>query len=423
MSQSVPIDPDTFLRDLFARAVEVADPMRVVAGYLPPRPEGRLLVIGAGKASARMAEAVEAHYGPCEGLVITRYGYARPCAGIEIVEAAHPVPDQAGVAATARMLDMLRGLGPDDLVVALISGGGSALLCAPAAGLTLADKMALTGALLASGAPIGEINGIRKELSAVKGGRLAAAAYPARMLALMISDVPGDDPAHIASGPTVGQDGDAARALAALATWGVEPPAPVRRFLESGGDPVTRDDPRLSRVENRVIAAPSHSLEAAAEMAREAGCDVRLLGDALEGEARDLARAQVAMAQDIRAAMRTGDRPVLLLSGGECTVTRRGDGVGGPNAEFALAAALALDGAQGIHLIACDTDGVDGAAEVAGAVAGPETLTRAAALGIDPAAALARNDAHGFFAAVGGQVVTGPTLTNVNDFRAILVTG
>ena len=416
------VTPNSFLRALFARAVEVADPMGVVPSHLPPRPRGRLLVVGAGKASARMAEAVEAHYGPCDGLVITRYGYGRPCAGIEIVEAAHPVPDVAGVKATARMLKRLDGLSEDDLVIALISGGGSALLCAPAPGLTLADKSAVTAGLLVSGAPIGEINGIRKELSAVKGGRLAVAAHPARMLALMISDVPGDDPAHIASGPTVGHDGDAARALAALKAWRVEAPESVLGYLERGGDPVKRDDPRLARVENRVIAAPSQSLDAAARMARKAGCDVRVLGDALEGEARDLARAQAAMAQDIRKALKPGDRPVLLLSGGECTVTRRGDGVGGPNAEFVLAAALALDGARGIHVLACDTDGVDGAAEVAGALAGPDTLARAASKGIDPAHALARNDAHGFFAAIGGQVVTGPTLTNVNDFRAILVT-
>lgn len=414
-------DPEALLRRLFARAVEVADPMRVVGEHLPPRPKGRLIVVGAGKASARMAEAVEAHYGPCEGLVITRYGYGRPCKGIEIVEAAHPVPDQAGVAATARMLALLQGLGPEDLVIALISGGGSALLCAPADGLTLADKTAVTEALLASGAPISEINGIRKELSAVKGGRLAVAAHPARMLALMISDVPGDRPADIASGPTVGHEGSAARALQALETWGVEPSDAVRRFLEAGGDPVRMDDPRLAGVENRVIAAPSQSLEAASRMAQDAGCEVRLLGDALEGEARDLAKLHADLARDLRANVQSAGKPMLLLSGGECTVTRKGDGVGGPNAEYVLAAALALDGAEGIHVLACDTDGVDGAAEVAGAVAGPETLKLAAARGVDPKVALARNDAHGFFSVIGSSVVTGPTLTNVNDFRAMLV--
>ena len=412
-------DPSDLLRRLFARAVAVADPMRTLAAHLPPRPAGRVVVVGAGKASARMAEAVEAEWGPCEGLVITRYGYARPCAGIEIAEAAHPVPDAAGVAATARMLALLDGLSEGDFVLALISGGGSALLIAPADGITLAEKQALTADLLASGAPIGDINGIRKEISAVKGGRLAAAAYPARMRALLISDVPGDDPASIASGPTVGHGGDAALARATLARWGVTPPASIARYLDAGGDPLAPDDPRLSRVENRIVAAPSQSLAAAADLARDEGVAVEILGDAIEGEAREVARAHAALALGRRPA--PGAAPLLLLSGGELTVTRRGDGIGGPNAEYVLALALALDGAPGIHGIACDTDGVDGAAEVAGAVIGPGTLARARALGLDPAGALARNDAHGFFAALGDQVVPGPTLTNVNDFRAILI--
>ncbi len=406
-----------FLRQLFDRAVEVADPIRTLGAALPPRPDGRLIVIGAGKASARMAEAVEASYGSCEGLVITRYGYGRPCKGIEIVEAAHPVPDEAGMQATRRLLDLLAGTGPDDFVLALISGGGSALLTAPAGDITLAEKQALTDALLASGAPIGEINGIRKQISAVKGGKLAAAAYPSKMLALMISDVPGDNPGDIASGPTVGDAGDAARALAALKRWNVTPPVSVRSYLEGGGMPLPPDDPRLSAVENVIYAAPAQSLDAAAELARAEGIDVRFLGDALEGEARDVARAQADEAIAIQASMSPATQPVLLLSGGELTVTRTGDGIGGPNAEFALALALALDGAEGIHAIACDTDGVDGAAEVAGAVIGPETLVK----GPDAAEALANNDAHGFFGRIGDQVVTGPTLTNVNDFRAILI--
>lgn len=401
--------PDALLRAMFDRAVEVADPMRSLAAYLPPRPEGRVVVVGAGKASARMAEAVEAEWGPCEGLVITRYGYARPCAGIEIVEAAHPVPDAAGVAATARLLDLVGTCGEGDFVLALISGGGSALLTKPADGITLAEKRALTEALLACGAPIGDINGIRKEISAVKGGRLAAACHPARLLALLISDVPGDNPGDIASGPTVGYQGDAGRALATLRRWGVVPPASVAAFLEAGGDPVRPDDPRLARVENVIVAAPSQSLEAAAHLARAEGYAVDLLGDAIEGEARDIAAAHAEIA-------RAATGPTVILSGGELTVTRRGDGVGGPNAEYVLALAIALDGAAGIHAIACDTDGVDGAAEVAGAIIGPDTLRTAARLGIDPRAALANNDAHGFFGAVGGQVVTGPTLTNVNDF-------
>lgn len=410
-------DPPAFLRALFDRAVAAADPMRVVPAHLPPRPPGRVVVIGAGKASARMAEAVEAAWGPCEGLVITRYGYERPCRGIEIVSAAHPVPDAAGAAATARMLDLVAGLGEGDFVLALISGGASALLVAPVEGVSLAEKQAVNAALLASGAPISAMNALRRRLSRVKGGQLAAAAWPARMLALMISDVPGDDPALIGSGPTVGAEAGDVQAI--VRRWGLELPAPVGAALARPSGVVAPGDGRLARVENRVIAAPSRSLAAAAEAA--AGCAVRILGDALEGEAREVAAAQAALARAARAGLRPGDAPVLLLSGGELTVTRRGDGVGGPNAEFALALALALDGAEGIHALACDTDGVDGAAEVAGAVIGPGTLAAARAAGVDPAAALARNDAHGFFGAVGGQVVTGPTLTNVNDFRAILV--
>lgn len=405
-----------FLRALFDRAVAVADPMQSLAAALPPRPAGRIVVVGAGKASARMAEAVEAAWGRCDGLVITRYGYARPCKGIEIVEAAHPVPDAAGVAATRRMLDLVAGCGAGDFILALISGGGSALLCAPAGDITLAEKQALTQALLASGAPIGVMNAIRKEISAVKGGRLAAAAYPARMLALMISDVPGDDPGDIASGPTAGHRGDAARALASLAAWGVEPPPSITAYLAAGGDPVLPDDPRLSRVENVIYAAPAQSLAAAADLARAHGYPVEILGDAIEGEAREVAARHAALALAAKG-------PRLILSGGELTVTRRGNGVGGPNAEYALALALALNGAPGIHAIACDTDGVDGAAEVAGAVIGPDTLSRAKAAGIDAADALACNDAHTFFFTIDRQVVTGPTLTNVNDFRAILIEG
>ena len=415
-------DPLPFLRRLFDRAVEVADPMQSLAAYLPPRPEGRLVVVGAGKASARMAEAVEAVYGPCEGLVITRYGYARPCAGIEIVEAAHPVPDQSGLDATARMLKLLQGLGPDDVVLALISGGASALLVQPAGDITLHEKQAVNTALLASGAPIGQMNVMRKHLSRVKGGQLAAAAHPARMLALLISDVPGDDPAMIGSGPTVGDGSTSQDVRGIIDRFGIEVPASVETVLAGPTGVVPPGDPRLGSVENVIYAAPSQSLDAAAGIATAQGCDTRILGDALEGEAREVAATQAKLALDIQAGLAPGDAPVLLLSGGELTVTRRGDGVGGPNAEFCLALALALEGAEGIHAIACDTDGVDGAAEVAGAMIGPGTLATAAAAGEDPVAALAINDAHGFFARAGGQVVTGPTLTNVNDFRAILIT-
>mgnify|MGYP005855941565 CR=1 FL=1 len=411
------MDPAPFLRRLFDAAVAAADPMRVIPGHLPPRPPGRVVVVGAGKASARMAEAVESVWGPCEGLVITRYGYERPTQRVEIAPAAHPVPDAAGAAATARILDLLAGLGAGDFVLALISGGASALLVAPVAGVTLAEKQAVNAALLASGAPISAMNVVRRHLSRVKGGQLAAAAHPARMLALLISDVPGDDPATIGSGPTVGADpGDAA---GIVARYGLRLPEAVVAALARPSGVVPPGDPRLAGVENRVIAAPAQSLAAAAALAT--GHDVRRLGDALEGEARDVAGAHAAQALDIRQRIVPGDRPVLLLSGGELTVTIRGDGIGGPNAEYALALALALGGAPGIHAIAGDTDGVDGAAEVAGAVIGPATLTRARTLGLDPAAALARNDAHSFFAALGDQVVPGPTLTNVNDFRAILI--
>lgn len=414
-------DPETFLRALFARAVAVADPMQSLAGHLPPRPEGRVVVIGAGKASARMAEAVEVEWGPCEGLVITRYGYGRPCAGIEIVEAAHPVPDAAGLAATARMLRLLEGLGEGDWVLALISGGASALLVQPAGTVTLAEKQAVNAALLASGAPIGQMNLLRKHLSRVKGGQLAAAAFPARMLALMISDVPGDDPGMIGSGPTVGEARPPSEARAIVARYGIALPASAEAVLSGPTGVVAPGDVRLSRVENVICAAPSQSLAAAADLARDAGLWVEILGDDLEGEAREVARDHAARARAVQRALKAGDAPVLLLSGGELTVTRRGDGVGGPNAEYALALALALGGAAGIDAIACDTDGVDGAAEVAGAVIGPQTLAGARAAGADPEAALSSNDAHGFFGAVGGQVVTGPTLTNVNDFRAILI--
>jgi glycerate 2-kinase len=412
---------EALLRRLFDRAVEVADPMRSLAAFLPERPPGRVVVVGAGKASARMAEAVEAAWGPCEGLVITRYGYGRPCRGIEIVEAAHPVPDEAGLAATARLLALLEGLGEDDFVLALISGGASALLVAPAEGVSLVESQAVNAALLSSGAPIDKMNTVRKHLSRVKGGQLAAAAYPARMLSLMISDVPGDDPAFIGSGPTVGDASSADDARAVLARWQIEVPPSVTAALARPTGVIPPGDARLSRVENVIYAAPSQSLAAAAELARSAGVEVRLLGDALEGEAREVAAAQAGLAREIAAARGPGAAPVLLLSGGELTVTRRGQGIGGPNAEFCLALALALEGAPGIHALACDTDGVDGAAEVAGAVIGPDTLARARGAGLDPAGALADNDAHSFFAAIGDQVVTGPTLTNVNDFRAVLI--
>lgn len=367
-----------------------------------------------------MAEAVEAAWGPCEGLVITRYGHARPCQSIEIVEAAHPVPDAAGVAATERMLALLSSLGEDDYVLALISGGASSLLCAPAPGLTLDDKKAINAALLASGAPIGEMNLVRKHLSRVKGGQLAAAAYPASMLCLMISDVPGDEPAIIGSGPTVAEDSASSTARAILEKWKIPVSPQVDAALRKS-TVVASADPRLVSTENRVIAAPAQSIAAAADMAGAQGCEVIVLGTDLEGEARIVAREQAQLALRYKADRPAGSPPLLLLSGGELTVTRTGDGSGGPNAEFCLGLAIALNGADGIFAIACDTDGVDGAAEIAGAVIGPDTLTKARAAGVDAKAALLDNDAHSFFAAIEDQVITGPTLTNVNDFRAILI--
>ena len=411
------MNAQTLLRALFDRAVDVADPMRAIALHLPPKPAGRVLVIGAGKASARMAEAVEAVWGPCTGLVITRYGYARACQGIEIIEAAHPVPDAAGAAATARMLDLVQGLGPDDFVLALMSGGASALLCAPRPGISLAQKQAINAALLASGAPIGQMNILRKLLSLVKGGQLAAAAFPAQVLALMISDVPGDDPAFIGSGPTVAEASSAADALAVAARWGIALPETALQALQTTTT-IAPTDPRLTTTTNRVIAAPAQSLMAAQALAQSQGCEVRLLGDALEGEAREVADLQAALAVEIANGMARGARPIVLLSGGELTVTRRGQGIGGPNAEFCLALAIALQGHPRLHALACDTDGVDGAAEVAGAIVTPTTLTRSAQ-GAEQA--LTDNDAHSFFAALDDQVITGPTLTNVNDFRAILI--
>ena len=414
-------NPQRFLRNLFDCAVATADPMRIVPAHLPEKPTGRVVVIGAGKASARMAEAVESVWGPCEGLVITRYGYGRPTRGIEIVEAAHPVPDQAGFDATKRMLHLVSGLGEGDLAVALISGGASSLLVQPAGTITLTEKQAVNSEVLASGAPIGVMNVVRKHLSLVKGGQLAAAVWPARLLSLMISDVPGDDPALIGSGPTVADTSTAADASAILEKWQVAVPASVQAALAGKSTVIAPGDPRLIDAENRVIAAPSQSLAAAADMARKSGVDVRTLGDRIEGEARDVAATQAAMAVSIQKGLPKGSAPVLMLSGGELTVTRRGKGIGGPNAEFMLAMSIALNGAKGIHALSCDTDGVDGAAEVAGAWINPQTLDRARTLGLDPADHLARNDSHTFFERLGDQIVPGPTLTNVNDFRAILI--
>lgn len=417
-------DHRPFLRSLFDAAVAAAQPGLCVPPFLPDVPRGRTLVIGAGKASAAMAAAVEETWpGELSGLVVTRYGHAVPTRRIEVVEAAHPVPDAAGERAAARLLDLVQGLTPDDLVLCLISGGGSSLLPAPLPGLTLADKQAVNRALLASGAGIGEMNLVRRHLSGIKGGRLAAACHPARVVNLLISDVPGDDPLSIASGPTVADPTTCAEALAILDRYRMEVPATVRDVLRSGrGESVKPGDPRLARVETHMIATPQMALEAAAEVARAAGWPVHILGDTIEGEARDVAKVMAGLALQVARRGQPFAAPCILLSGGETTVTLRGKGRGGRNVEFLLALAVALDGHPGIHAIAGDTDGVDGVEEIAGALLAPDTLARAWRLGLNPRERLADNDGHGFFEALGDGVVTGPTLTNVNDFRAILIT-
>lgn len=409
---------------MFAAAVASAQPALCIPKHLPAAPKGRLIVIGAGKASAEMARVVENHWpGPLEGLVVTRYGYGAECGRIEIIEAAHPVPDENSAAAARAILRRVSGLSADDLVLCLISGGGSALLCLPGEGLTLADKQAVNRTLLASGAPIGEMNILRRHLSGIKGGRLAAACHPARLLTLLISDVPGDGLTDIASGPTVADPTTCADALDIARRYGIELPPAARDLLESGGgETVKPGDFRLAGHAARIIAAPRMALLAAAEIARAAGVTPLILGDRIEGEARDVGKVMAAMALSCAAHAEPARPPCVLLSGGETTVTVRGAGRGGRNVEFLLSLAIALNGAPGIHALAGDTDGVDGAEEVAGAYAAPDTLARAFALGIHPRDALARNDAHAFFGRLGNQVVTGPTRTNVNDFRAILVT-
>jgi len=408
---------------MFDAAVASAQPALCIPPHLPEPPRGRLVVVGAGKASAAMARAVEdAWHGPLGGLVVTRYGYAVPCRRIEIVEAAHPVPDAAGVAAAERILATVRGLGSDDLVLCLISGGWSSLLTLPPPGASLADKEELNRALLASGASIGEMNCVRRHVSAIKGGRLAAACHPARVLTLLISDVPGDRPGDIASGPTVADPTTCADALDIVRRYGVAVPTSLRKLLEDGaGESVKPDDPCLARAETRIIAAPQLALEAAAAVARAQGIAVHILGDSIEGEAKDVGKVLAAIALQVAERRQPFAPPCVLLSGGESTVTVRGHGRGGRNVEFLLALAIALDGRPGIHALAADTDGVDGQEEIAGALLAPDSLARAWALGMRPKDRLADNDGHGFFQALGDSLVTGPTLTNVNDFRAILI--
>ena len=413
------------LRRMFDAAIAAAQPALCVPRHLPAAPKGRLLVIGAGKASASMARAVEDHWpGQLSGLVVTRYGYAVPCQRIEIVEAAHPVPDAAGEAAARRLLQFVEGLTEDDLVLCLISGGGSSLLPLALSGLTLADKQALNKALLASGASITEMNCVRRHLSAIKGGRLAAACAPARVVNLLLSDVPGDDPIDIASGPTVADPTTCADALDILRRYEIDVPPRALDLLQSGeGETLKPGDPRLPTIETHFIATPQMALEAAAQVARSAGYTPCILGDAIEGEARDVGKTMAGIALQVARRGQPVAPPCVLLSGGETTVTLRGRGRGGRNVEFLLSLGLALRGEPGIHALAGDTDGVDGQEEIAGAVLTPDTLARAWERGIKPRERLEDNDAHGFFEALDDAVVTGPTLTNVNDFRAIVVDG
>ena len=429
---STQIDPRQLLQQMFAAAIAAAQPAHCVPAHLPMLPHlptlpatapGRLIVIGAGKASAAMARAVEEHWpGPLSGLVVTRYGYGVPCQRIEIVEAAHPVPDAAGLDAARRIRERVSGLSADDTVLCLFSGGGSSLLALPLAGITLEDKQAVNRALLKSGASIGEMNCVRRHLSAIKGGRLAAACYPAKVVNLLISDVPGDKPGDIASGPTVGDATSCADALAIVRRYGLQLPAKVREILESGhGESIKPDDARLANVDTRLIATPQSALEAAAQVAAAAGFTPYILGDSIEGEARDVGKVMAGIALQVVRHGQPFKAPCVLLSGGETTVTVRGNGCGGRNVEFLLALGVALDGQAGIYAMAGDSDGVDGMAEIAGAYLAPDSLQRAWAQGLRPKDSLDNNDGHNFFSALGDSIVTGPTLTNVNDFRALLI--
>ena len=405
-------DPSGFLRSLFDTAIAVAQPALCVPPNLPSPPVGRTLVIGAGKASAAMAAAVETHWdGPLEGVVVSRYGFAQACEQIEVLEASHPIPDAAGLAAAKKILALVEDLSSDDLVLCLVSGGGSALLTLPAGDISLHDKQTVNEMLLRCGAPISEINTVRKHLSAVKGGRLGAACAPSRLHTLIISDVPGDDPAMVSSGPTIPDSSLPSDALAVLVKYDLRVPESVRRHLtDQVPEPV-----RVANASHYVIASARQSLEAAAAVGSRQGLGVTILGDAIEGDARRVG-------QDMARRVQTPEeRPHLYLSGGETTVKLSGSGTGGPNTEFLMGLALELNGAAGIHALACDTDGIDGSGDNAGALVTPDTLRRAAAAGLDPGKMLDNNDAYGFFAGLGDLVITGPTHTNVNDFRAILV--
>jgi len=416
------MQPVEFLKAMFKAGVDAALPSLCVPPHLPPKPKGRTVIIGAGKASGAMAKALEdAWDGPLEGLVVTRYGYRVPTDRLEVVEAAHPVPDAAGQDAARRIHRLVQGLTKDDLVLCLISGGGSALLALPAEGVTLEDKQAVNKALLKSGATITEMNTVRKHLSAIKGGRLAAAASPAKVVALMISDVPGDDPSIIASGPTVPDPSTNKDALGIIAKYAIDVPATVRRCLETVEETPKPGDPRLANVENIMVATPQASLEAAAEVARKAGVTPVILGDSIEGESRDVALVHAGIARQCALRGQPAEPPCVLISGGETTITLKGSGKGGRNSEFLLALAIALQGIPGIYALAGDTDGIDGSEDNAGAILTPDTLARAQKAGLNAKAMLANNDPYSFFKGIGDLLETGPTLTNVNDLRAILI--
>ncbi|WP_068954928.1 glycerate kinase type-2 family protein [Pararhizobium polonicum] len=416
------IAPEACLNAVFAAALTAVDPLVVVPPFLPAPPRsGRTVVIGAGKAAARMAQAVEQHWtGEIEGLVVTRYGHGADCRRIEVIEAGHPVPDEAGAQAARRILDLVSGLGPEDLVLCLMSGGGSSLLTMPTDGVSLAEKRAINQALLRSGAPISDMNCVRRHLSAIKGGRLADACGPAQIVTLVISDVPGDDPAIVASGPTIPDASTPADALAILERYAIPVPDHIRAMLRKPTDRKAIVHNPFNRVS--VIASAQHALEAAAQKARELGLTPLILSNRIEGESRDVGAVHAAIARQIRDFGQPVSAPALLLSGGETTVSVRGNGRGGRNVEFLLSLAASLDGCADIHALACDTDGIDGSEDNAGAILRPDTLERARALGLSAGDHLAGNDAYSFFAKLDDLIVTGPTRTNVNDFRAVLVT-
>ena len=416
-------NPQDFLRTLFDAGVAAADPMLCVPPFLPEPPKGKTVVIGAGKASAAMARAVEDNWqGDLSGLVVTRYGFSVPCQRIEIIEASHPVPDAAGREAAGRIVDLAKSLGPDDLCIAVISGGASAVLTYPAEGLTLEDKQELNRKLLMSGANIVEMNCVRKHLSAIKGGRLAQAIAPAHVVTLLISDVPGDIPGVIGSGPTVPDDTTFAEARAVIEKYGIKPPkAIMEHLLRAENETPKTGDSIFDNTELFMAGRPKASLKAAADKAQAAGVRPIVLGDDIEGETRDVANEHAAMARNIISSGENTSGPCVILSGGETTVSIKGKGRGGPNGEYALAMALALNGDKRVYALSGDTDGIDGSEDNAGAMIDPETLSRAKAQGLDAAAYLENNDSYGFFEKAGGLLMTGPTCTNVNDLRAILI--